>query len=1317
MSLSASRRTWDEASSPAAVQLARRYEEAWRKSGSSRGRPALADFLSEAEQTQPDPAATRLALLRADMSLRYESGEPVPARWYLSQFSNLGEDTIVALVYEEFCLREETSHAPDPTEFLSKYPEVAKAVGRILEIHDLVGSGTATTSFASSFGGSLGGDSGGGFPSVGETIGGFRLVEELGRGSFARVFLALEQELADRPVALKVTRRGSREPQTLARLQHTHIVPVYSYRVDPSTGLHLLCMPYFGRVTLARILADPRVREADTGRELVDAIDRLGGGEGLASSRPAARAALARRGYPRAVAWWGARLAEALEHAHDRGVLHRDVKPSNVLVTSDAMPMLLDFNLAHDPLLEGGGSTLGGTLDYMAPEHLRALAEGATDSVDARADIYGLGVILHEAAVGKRPFAPPRKGGSIVEALLDAVRERSIPLPSLRIERPEIPPALDAVIRRALEPEPADRYQTAADFAADLHAVAADLPLIHAREPWLSQTTAWVRRRKRKLALVAAVLIAIASFAFGSLGSKLYKEKGYSLFEDSFSEGKRTLENGQFAEARLHFDTAAQLATRFEQGELNHAMRSGDWREMGRILNRVAALLLQSGETADFSELKERALDQATVAERHDQAQRDARAVLAAADGLRFRLLQGKESEQGQAVARLKSVIYPFRVLELENWSEVDSREFRPVSMLEPALRESLRDQVDELLFLWMTLVDRALADAQSRPDSPAPIDARMLDAARLVCRQGLTSSRSPAPWRALIQSIEAHSSRAAAGPSLAQLPFEMPVDPARESSPLACFEWGLLLYREDRILEGIEWLKRAVRLKPDDYWYYSLLGFLEDKAGRSDDALGHYSVAVGLKPASPHVRFNRARLYRARGQWEAATDDLQVALAGFHGSSEADLVRFELGYLNQEQGNFPGARSYYASLIASQPNSDLGRAARLNQANMEADSGRIAAAFREYDALLEQEPRNADARFSRALVALQTGDARRAEIDFTTLLDLGLVEVNKGEVMAARSLARLRLGRVEQALDDAQVARSLDPSPARERLRTRCLLAARRIEPLALDGPDQIATLPLTGPALDADLASIVRQLAPLGLGSGDDAVHALLNQAVALAALGLSSKALDAADRACALSPSSPRALLIRARVKAHFRNWQAARVDVTRGLAVQPDEPNLLELRGLIFAQAGNHRAAIQDFDSAIHRGIRDRAHYNKARSLAALGELPSAVVEFSRALVRDPEFPQAYLGRAQVLIRLRHYDSALADLEQAASWAHANPWLEFEVALAVGQCLAVRPDRAPRFLSLLRRSARDAWTTWSRKIPRTANEAGRRNAASR
>ena len=452
MSLSTSGRTWDEASSPAALGLARRFEAAWRQAlaDPSVRRPDLAAYLAEAAESGCPGA--RLALLRSDMGLRWEAGNRVGVSQYRVQFPDLCGETLVALIYEAFCLREEAGEAPDPTDYLARYTEVAGQLRRVLDIHGLVGTAASTA-------GLLQANPPPAFPKAGETIAGFRLVEELGRGAFARVFLAEERQLANRPVALKVARAGSREPQTLARLQHTHIVPVHSYRTDPATGLHLLCMPYFGRVTLARLLADAQVKVARSGSELVEAIDRLGTNEPLPSGRSAGRAALSRRTYAQAIAWWGARMAEALEHAHDHGVLHRDVKPSNVLVTRDGLAMLLDFNLAREVVLEGDEADRalpGGTLDYMAPEQLEELAEGASDRVEARSDVFGLGVLLYEALAGARPFATPRDAGSAAELLGRAVEIRRAGPPAVRSVRPDVPPALAAVVTRCLAADPAD---------------------------------------------------------------------------------------------------------------------------------------------------------------------------------------------------------------------------------------------------------------------------------------------------------------------------------------------------------------------------------------------------------------------------------------------------------------------------------------------------------------------------------------------------------------------------------------------------------------------------------------------------------------------------------------------------------------------------------------------------------------------------------------------------------------------------------------------------------------------------------------------
>ncbi|HEY2156119.1 MAG TPA: serine/threonine-protein kinase, partial [Isosphaeraceae bacterium] len=450
-----STRTWEGAASPRAGGWVRRFESAW-KSSRRGARPEPRDFLP----TEPDerPAAL-LAILRAEIGLRWEGGERATVERYRGRYPELGPDDVVALAYEEFCLREEAGDAPVPAEYDERFPDLAPRLRRVFDIHELVGSGgsaafraTATPEVA--------------FPESGQTIAGFHLREELGRGSFARVFLAEERQLADRPVALKVSRSGSREPQTLARLQHTHIVPVHSTRVDPATGLHLLCMPYFGRVTLDRLLAEPGAKTAATGADVLAALDRLEPATG--PDAPTARSTFARLPYARALAWWGARMAEALAHAHERGVLHRDIKPSNVLVTADGLPMLLDFNLARDPRSDAAGPSLGGTVAYMAPEHLDALADGDDARVDGRADVFALGVLLFEALTGRRPFPTPVGASSVAEALRHAADSRRGALPSIRETHPEVPGAMEAVVLKCLAVDPAARYHSASALAADL---------------------------------------------------------------------------------------------------------------------------------------------------------------------------------------------------------------------------------------------------------------------------------------------------------------------------------------------------------------------------------------------------------------------------------------------------------------------------------------------------------------------------------------------------------------------------------------------------------------------------------------------------------------------------------------------------------------------------------------------------------------------------------------------------------------------------------------------------------------------------------
>ncbi len=359
-------------------------------------------------------------------------------------------------------------------------------------------------------------------PEVGTELLGFRLLTELGHGAFGRVFLAKQGDLAGRSVVLKVSPNIGDEPRTLAQLQHTNIVPVYSvHRAGP---LQAVCMPFFGATTLADIVRNLEGRKSlpESGKELVSTIvartDTVREGAIASAPTPAMAAATAvvpaeappnleflqRFSYVEAVLWIASGLADGLAHAHERGIVHRDLKPANILLTDDGQPMLLDFNLAQDTKLGNGAATAqaGGTLPFMAPEQIEAFrADSAL--VDVRSDLYSLGVILFQLLTGRRPF--PGHVGPVKSVLEAMIRDRSVPPPSVRRWNRAVSPAVESIIRHCLEPDRSRRYQSARQLKEDVERQMAHQPLRHAPEPSLRERAGKWRRRHPRLASVTSV--------------------------------------------------------------------------------------------------------------------------------------------------------------------------------------------------------------------------------------------------------------------------------------------------------------------------------------------------------------------------------------------------------------------------------------------------------------------------------------------------------------------------------------------------------------------------------------------------------------------------------------------------------------------------------------------------------------------------------------------------------------------------------------------------------------------------------------------
>lgn len=335
----------------------------------------------------------------------------------------------------------------------------------------------------------------------GTRIGAFVIEDLLGAGGMGLVFRA-RQESPPRPVAIKVmrtpfvsrtlSRRFTREAAALARLQHPGIAQVYSAGVESIAGRPV---PYLAMELARGLTLDAYVRRA----------------------KPDVRARTELI----------ARVVEAVAHAHQRGVVHRDLKPANIIVGEGGSPKVLDFGIARlmdsSESSDGGGAPamvtaptmrgeILGTLAYMAPEQF----EGDPARVDVRADVYALGVMLYEALGGRSPV--PMENLSVAAAAKEIATREPALLGSLDAA---LRGDLEVIAAKALEKDPARRYQSASDLLEDLRRHLRDEPILARRATSLYQVRKFVRRNRGVSVMAALVFVALA----GGLGATLWQAR------------------------------------------------------------------------------------------------------------------------------------------------------------------------------------------------------------------------------------------------------------------------------------------------------------------------------------------------------------------------------------------------------------------------------------------------------------------------------------------------------------------------------------------------------------------------------------------------------------------------------------------------------------------------------------------------------------------------------------------------------------------------------------------------------------------------
>lgn len=804
---------------------------------------------------RPRPSATAGSItehLAGEMVARWQRGERPTADEYLDRHPELQDypDAALELVAEELALRDEYGLPADPDEIAGRFPAWSAQVRALVRCQRAISPHAAPQ-----------------FPDTGDVVGGFRLVAELGRGAYGRVFLATQPALADRSVVLKLSPDGGDEYRSLARLQHTHIVPLYSAHEFPERGLWGLCLPYFGGAALSAVLARVGAKgQPTTGADLVSALRRASPiAPGPETPPSPVWGMFGSSTYVDAVCRLGVCLADALHYAHDRELVHLDVKPSNVLIAADGVPMLLDFHLARPPLRKGDPAPawLGGTPGYMAPEQVAASAAvqrqtGVPEDVDARADVYALGVVLSEALQ-----APVRNGGTVT-----------------------VPAGVSDILARCLATDPGARYPTAAAVAVDLRRHLADLPLEGVRNRSLRERwRKWRRRRPLTLPLVLAAAAMLAA----TMGLATRTGRQADRAETIFREGMEHLRQGRYAEA----------AEAFHEGEV--VLEEVPFRGMLRERFRAARRAATQGLAADELHATCERIRPFYAAELVTPAQ--VQVVRSRCLGLwdhreEFaRSMHALGPERGQQV---RADLLDLAVL----LASIEVRNTPPDRLTEGHRRAlTLLDQAEALLGPGRTLELERAAHARA---------AGLGDAAAAAERRA-TAHPCRTAWDHLVSGRAALAAGDWAG-AAAAMDQALALDPR-------CF-WasyykGTCRLRTGDAIEALAAFSTCVALAPDCAWCDHNRGLAYLALDRPDAAVASFDRALTLDPNLGAALVGRAAAHSRSGQHAAALADLGRAAATGVPLAE---VEYRRGVIHLAAGDRQAARVAILAALARDP-------------------------------------------------------------------------------------------------------------------------------------------------------------------------------------------------------------------------------------------------------------------------------------------------------------------------------------------------------------------------------------------------------------
>lgn len=710
------------------------------------------------------------------------------------------------------------------------------------------------------------------------------ILDEIARGGMGVVYQAREPH-SGRIVALKcvlayqgdsdqVVARFRREAETAARLEHPNIVPIYQVG-ETADGFPYYTMKY-----------------------------------AAAGSLPRARGPLVL--HPRQSAALMVKVARAVHYAHENGVLHRDLKPGNILLDSHGQPLVSDFGLARCEAISSyltRSLASFGTPGYIAPEQ----ADGPAAKLTPAADIYSLGAILFELLTGQTPFV----GDNAFAVMKQSAGQ---PAPKLRSLKPNADRDLEIICARCLEREPADRYQSAAELADDLERWLNDQPIAASPPGPSRRVRRWVRRNRA----LAALLMALALVSAGSFGWFTRAEKIQEAMRDNFLAGRSVVVlpfldlDTVSADAAASDSVAESLRRQFEGVGAARVISNPapGWAKLDDLRKTVR-------------EVRGRTVLTGTV--RHAEGKR--RLAFRLVDPGTGQTLFATTLNQDEVPAGNKPADWAraiHKILCADNWLELLN------SRADPAMRDeeahtSIKAGRDWVAHYTVSDLDQAIAlyrKALARVPNSALAHAYLAMAAttrfHFVADPTFLELGKSEALTALALApdlVEAH--RSMSGVYFQEGKFGDALEEALRTVEMGGVEDRIAIFvgmtldilgRPDRALG---WYRVVSKLQGNPGEVEISKGDIWTRLGDDEQALHSYDRAIELQPAWPTAAVGKAHVYLLRGEFEAARG---ICLARFRKTNELGEMAQIAAQIEFFARNYAAAEELYAKLARADP-------------------------------------------------------------------------------------------------------------------------------------------------------------------------------------------------------------------------------------------------------------------------------------------------------------------------------------------------------------------------------------------------------------